>query len=371
MNSLHLINRVVTITLFTVLLYSCELTSEQKQSSSDELESNCLPDEMVDRISVEEAKMGRVERSLKLPGKIEVNSDRVYRVFPNAGGVISDVHVREGDQVKKGEVLATIQSPDIAAFKRDMQHALAEKSIAKQNYSLAKSLTESGVYSRRDLLEAESKLEKIKSEITRLKEEQKVLGIEDDQPFYTIRAPESGFIIERNINPGTTLRNNDSYVFKISDLQDVWVVTNVPESDIGNIQSGDSVSITTLAFPDKMFNGKITRLSNSIDPNKRTMQAIIELPNPNYILKPGMFTNVKVKAYEDESFVHIPGDALIFDENKYYVVLFNDKCDVQIRPVTIKRRNNDRVFLKSGVNKGESVIFNRHILVYNQLIAKQ
>ena len=370
---LNFFTKVVAFILFAILLTSCDGTAgdSTEQTNSGKLNDPCLSKAMVERMLMEEARVGRLQRSLSLPGKIEVNNDRVFRVFPAAGGIISEVQVRVGDQVNKGQVLATVQSPDIAAFKRDMQHAMAAKALAEQNLSLAKSMFESGVYSRRDLLEAQGDLERINSEIARLKEEQMVLGIVDDQTVYTIRAPESGFIIERNINPGTNLRQDDSYVFKISDLQDVWVVASVSESDIGNIHPGDSVSITTLAYSDRVFTGEIVRLSNTIDPSKRTMEAIIELPNPGFILKPGMFASVELNATEDESFVHIPSRALIFDENEYYVVIFNDRCDVEVKPVNIKRRNNGRTYLESGVNEGDKVVFSRHILVYNQLTTGQ
>ena len=373
MINMNFFNNVAAIILFVVLLGSCEGTAGDSAdlTNSGKFNDPCLSEAMAERILMEEAKVGRLQRSLSLPGKIEVNNDRVFRVFPAAGGIISEVYVQAGDQVKKDQVLATVQSPDIAAFMKDMRHAIAEKAIAEQNLSLAKSMFESGVYSRRDLLEAQSELERINSEIARLKEEQMVLGIEDGQTFYTIRAPESGFIIERNINPGTTLRQNGSYVFKISDLQDVWVIANVSESDIGNIHPGDSVSITTLAYSDRIFTGEIVRLSSTIDPARRTMEAIIELPNPGFILKPGMFANIELNASEDETYIHIPSKALIFDENEYYVVIFNDRCDVEIKPITIKRINKDRVYLESGVNEGDKVVFSRHILVYNQLTSGQ
>lgn len=220
-------------------------------------------------------------------------------------------------------------------------------------------------------LESQSELERINSEIARLKEEQMVPGIENGQTFSTIRAQKSGFIIERGINPGNTLRQNDSYVFKISDLQDLWGIANVSESDIGNIHPGDSVSITTLAFPDRIFTGDIVRLSSTIDPARKKMKAIIELPDPGFMLKPGLFANIELNTSEDETYIHIPSRALIFDENEYYVVIVNARCDVEVKPVSIKRINNDRVYLESVLNEGDRVVFSRHILVYNQFTSRQ
>ncbi|TVR81235.1 MAG: efflux RND transporter periplasmic adaptor subunit [Saprospirales bacterium] len=368
--------KIILFALFTCTLFisigACgDSAVEQQPLAVSAEDDGCLPEAMLNRMSFEEAEEGNIRRSLSLPGNIEVNKDRVFLVLPAAGGIITEVHVRTGDYVRRGQVLATVQSPDIATFKRDLRTVRSERNIAEQKLELARSMFESGVYSRRDLLEAESELERLQLEIERLKEEQKVLGIEEGETGYTIRAPESGFIVERNINPGTHLRSDEGHVFKISDLRNVWVVANVSETDIGNIRVGDTVAISTLAFPDKRFKGAIVRMSNTIDPGRRTMEAIIELPNPDYLLKPGMFANIRLDAMEEERFVHIPSNALIFDENEYYVVIFRDRCDMEVRHVNIQRRNGDRTYLQDGVRPGEMVVSARHILIYNQLIEAQ
>jgi len=374
MSNINIFNKITALLLLLFTFSSC---SDQKPSDlpkttvSSGIQDGCLAEAMVSRLVIEEAVSGPMKRSLNLPGNIEVNKDRVYRVMPTAGGIISEVHVRTGDRVNRGQVLATVQSPDIAAFQRDLRAAKSEKNMAEQNLNLARSMFESGVYSRRDLLKAESELEQILSEIGRLQEKQKVLGIEEGQTNYTIRAPQSGFIVERNINPGTALRPDDGHVFKISDLRDVWVIANVSETDINNIRLGDTVNINTLAFQDRVFEGRIVRMSNTIDPNRRTMEAIIELPNPDFSLKPGMFANIDLNASDNEIYNHIPSRALIFDNNRYFVVVYEDPCNVEIRQVEIQRRNGDRTYLSSGVESGEKIISNRHILVYNQLLASQ
>ncbi|TVR87453.1 MAG: efflux RND transporter periplasmic adaptor subunit [Saprospirales bacterium] len=368
----HLLKSIVFLGLLGLLLSGCGDDPESPVTETGVTsDDDCLSESMIDRISIEEVTKQRMVRSLSLPGNIEVNKDRVFRVHPTASGIITDVHVRVGDRVQRGQVLATVQSPDIAAFKRDLRSARSERELAKRNLSLAESLFEGGVYSERDLLEAKKELERIDSELERLSEEQQVLGIEEDQKSYTIRAPESGFIVERNINPGTRLSPDEGHVFKISDLRNVWVVANVSESDIANIRIGDTVSIRTLAFQDRYFHGEIVRMSNTIDPNRRTMEAIVELPNPDFILKPGMFANIFLHAEDDEYYAQIPSRALIFDENEYYVVVYNSDCDQEIRKVEIRRRNGDNTYLKSGIIEGEKIISNRHILVYNRLAAQQ
>jgi membrane fusion protein, heavy metal efflux system len=335
--------------------------------AEDPISDPCLSSSMVQKITTEEVGEEPVSRSLLLSGEIAVNNDRVFRVHPTASGIVTNVNVRLGDRVSKGQILATVQSPDIAEFKRDKQSALAEKALAKRNLSLAESLLESGVYSRRDLLEAQSTLDRAESEVKRMREMQKVLGIEGDQDSYALRAPESGFVVERNINPGISMRSDDPHAFKISDLRDVWVVANVSESDIRNVRIGDTVTIRTLAFPDLRLEGEIVRLSSAIDPGRRTMEAIIEMPNPDFQLKPGMFASIDLKVREAEALPSISSSSLIFDNNEYFAVVFNDPCSVEIRKLNIHSRTGQRTYLNSGLQPGESVVSSRHILVYNKL----
>jgi len=368
----HILKSVALFAFLALILTACEDAAKTTDTETREVENgDCLPDGMVSRISIDEAFESKIIRSLKLPGNIEVNKDRVFRVHPTAGGIITNVQVRLGDRVQKGQVLATVQSPDIAAFNRDKKSTLAELTMASRNLSMAESLHESGIYSERDLLQARNEVERLESELERLREEQLVLGIEEGQQAYTIRAPEPGFIVERNINPGTKLSADEGHVFKISDLRNVWVVANVSESDIGNIRIGDTVSIRTLAFQDREFKGEIVRMSNTIDPNRRTMEAIIELSNPDFVLRPGMFANIALHAEEEEVFIQIPSRALIFDNNEYFVVVYNDHCDVEIRKVDIQRRNGDKTFLASGVEDGERIVTDRHILVYNRIASQR
>jgi membrane fusion protein, heavy metal efflux system len=352
----------------SIIVIGCS-TVEEPQAIEDH--DTCLSDTMVETTSILVVSEQPVYSNLVLPGQITANSDRVFRLYPAASGIISDVKVRIGDRVRKGQILATVQSPDIAEFKRDKRTAIAEKSLAERNLMLATSLFESGVYSERDLLEARSSFERANDELERIREQQNVLGLDDGESVYTIRAPEAGFIVQRNINPGLSLRTDDDHMFEIADLSDVWVVAHISESDIRKIRNNNKATITTLAYPNQSFTGEIVRLSNTIDPDRRTMEAIIELPNPNIMLKPGMFSTIEINAEEAESKPVIDNNALIFDNNEYFVVVYNDICNMEVRQIQINSRNKNKVFITSGVEAGESIVSNRQLLIYNRLTAKR
>ncbi|MCH8496108.1 MAG: efflux RND transporter periplasmic adaptor subunit, partial [Balneolales bacterium] len=127
------------------------------------------------------------------------------------------------------------------------------------------------------------------------------------------------------------------------------------------------VSISMVAYPDHNFTGEIVRLSSALDPNRRTLEAIIELPNPDYLLKPGMFATVDVKVPVQDPNPAIHKQSLIFDNNNHYVVVYRDPCDVEVRQVLISSRSGDNVFIESGVREGEQVATNNHLLIFNEL----
>jgi len=366
----NLLSKKLTFTaiFLSLTIMGCS-AAEELQVIEDQ--NTCLSDSMAESTSISVVTEQPVYSNLLLPGQITVNSDRVFRLYPAASGIISDVKVRIGDRVRKGQVLATVQSPDIAEFNRDKRSAIAEKSLAERSMMLAKSLFESGVYSERDFLEARSTYERADAEVERMREQQKVLGLDDGESIYTIRAPEAGFVVQRNINPGLSLRTDDGHMFEIADLSDVWVVAHISESDIRKIRNHNEAIITTLAYPNQSFTGEIVRLSNTIDPDRRTMEAIIVLPNPNYLLKPGMFSTIEINAERAESKPVIDNNALIFDNNEYFVVVYNDTCDMEVRHVQINSRNQNKVFIDAGIEAGESIVSNRQLLIYNRLTAKR
>src|SRR5664279_6595542 len=112
---------------------------------------------------------------------------------------------------------------------------------------------------------------------------------------YIVRSPIDGFVVERQVNNNMMIRSdNATALFTISDLKNVWVMANVYESNITAVRMGDSVNITTLSYPGKIFRGKIDRIMNVLDPSNKVMKLRIVLGNPGYLLKPEMFASVVV-----------------------------------------------------------------------------
>lgn len=308
-----------------------------------------------------------VEAELMLTGKISFNEDKVARVFPLAGGFVRDLYVELGDHVKKGQVMAIIRSPEIAGFTREGAAAQSQVSVAEKNAQVATELYKSGNISEVELINAQKDLENAKSELARI---QAVLDMYSagSGSVYPIKSPVSGIIVQKNIALNMELRTEDiSPVFIVGDLDDVWVMSNIYESDITKIKEGYETEITTISYPDKTFHGKIDKIFSLMDAQSKVVKARVTLKNPNFDLKPEMFANVKVMYKEPVKKLTVPSKALIFDKSRYFVMIYKADDDIETREVTIYKDNGEVAYIESGLKEGEKVMTKFQLLVYDAL----
>ena len=176
----------------------------------------------------------------------------------------------------------------------------------------------------------------------------------------------SGFIVAKDINPGMELRSdNQNNIFTISNLSDVWVLANVYESDIHKIKEDYPVTIQTVAYPDKIFNGKIDKIYNIIDPESKVLKVRISLQNNDLLLKPGMFATCIVKHVLNKTMISLPSEALIFDNNKNWMMVYKSNCQIETREIDIFSTIDNKIYVQNGINDGDKVIIKNQLLVYN------
>ena len=303
---------------------------------------------------------------LKLIGKVTFDQDKVVKLFPMVSGNVLEVNVSLGDHVSKGQVLAVVHSAEIAGQENDIVAAQANLAMAEKNLAATEGLYRSGIASEREYLSAVKETEKSRSELNKVKTILSING--GSQSDYIIKSPVSGYIVEKFINPDMQIRpDNTTNLFTISDLSRVWVLANVYESDIAGIAEGEKVRITTLSYPDKIFNGTIGKIYNVLDPDNKTMKVKIQLENPGNLLKPEMFANVIVEQVKNESMLAVPANSVVFDRNKYWVLVYSGPCDVQTRQIEVVKSSGAYSYIRTGVKPGERIIVSRQLLIYNAL----
>jgi len=327
----------------------------------------CLTPTMEKSTTIDTVRSGEVEDELKLTGKITYDEEKVIKIFPQVSGVVSNVKVGIGEQVKEGQILATIKSSEMAGFENDLNNAQSNYEISQKNLNAVEDMYKGGLSSEKEYLIAKNDLKKAESELNKVKNIESVYGGSKTSE-YKILAPISGFIIEKNINPNLQIRPDFSEsLFVISDLKNVWVMANVFESDIPKVRKGYNALIKTLSYPDKIIDGKVDIVYNILDPVSKVMKIRIKLENNDYELKPEMFAYVTIKYSENVNKLIVPSNSVIFDNSKNYVLIYKDKCNIEPREIGIYKSVNEKTYIESGLKKGEKIVINNALLIYDQL----
>ncbi|GAB2852366.1 efflux RND transporter periplasmic adaptor subunit [Hymenobacter ruber] len=234
--------------------------------------------------------------TLILSGEIAADANRTARVFPRVGGQVLRVGVDLGDEVKQGQVLAVLQSAEIAELQNQSTTGTAELAVARKNLAVAEELLQNGLAAEQDVFRARAELARATGTATRNHRQLDTYGMARGGQ-YELKAPVAGYVIEKNLAAG--LRFNAANVpaaFTVANLDSVWVMANVFESDLSQVHRGQAVEITTLSYPDQPLQGRINQLFHVLDHDSKVMKVRCTLPNPGHLLKPGMHAQVRVLA---------------------------------------------------------------------------
>lgn len=349
---------------------ACFTACHPKQQETTESKQVCISDSLSKMITIDTAKTTTMKDELTLSGEVASDDNNVIKVFPFSSGQVTDVKVSLGDKVSKGQVLAVMRSADIAGNYTDLSSAQSDVSVAKRQLDQAESLFKNGISSERDYTEAKENYNKAQAAYNKVKQQLAINGggNTSENGMLVIKAPESGYIIEKNITSGSFIRqDNSGNMFTISNMKDVWIWANVFESDITKVKVGYAAKVTTIAYPGKVFMGKVNEISSVLDPDSKVMKIKIALPNQDMLLKPEMFTTVVITNSEKAQSVSVPAKAIVFDSSKNYVVVYNGKCDLKVREVSVIKTVDDVAYIASGLNPGDKVISKNGLLLYDAL----
>jgi cobalt-zinc-cadmium efflux system membrane fusion protein len=353
---------------FALLITGMALQScHHAENADDQKEQKFqVTDTLLNSLLIDTVKEASALSEINLTGSIAPDENKTVKIFPMVSGVAQDVHVQLGDVVSKGQTLAIMKSAEMAGFTKDYISAEADLRSAKRAFESAQDLYKSGLASQKDFEQAQSDYQKALAESKRAGA---VINInKSNTQGYVIKSPIPGFVIEKNLTDNTQVRaDNSQNLFTIADLSDVYVLINVYESDIANIQTGDPVKITTLSYPDKVFEGKIDKIYDMLDPDNKVVKARVKIANPGNKLKPEMFANVTIKAKSGESLPVINTRALIFDNDKNYVIVVDGKAHARIQQIDIAKRVEDRAYIRSGLKPGDRIVASRQVYLYESL----
>lgn len=348
-----------------VLFQSCE--TKEKKVEADK--GYTIPDTVMQSLKIDTVTVSPLVNAITLTGKVGTNDDNVVPVYSLVSGNIQDIKVNLGDFVQAGQQLAVVRSQEIAGYSNDLVNAESNLRLAETNLQKTKDLYKSGLASMTDSLNAEISVQQARSELGRVKTVLNINGGNTEKGTTVIKAPISGFIVQKGATNNMTIRgDNQTSLFTISDLKNVWIQANVYESNINNIHQGQTVDVTTLAYPGRVYQGKVDKIMNVLDPTSKVEKVRVVLPNPDYSLKPEMYASITVDDEEKgQQALSVPSSAVIFDNSQYYVLVYHNKSDVKITPIKYISAVGKTTFIGGGVNVGDKIISSQAILIYNAL----
>jgi len=345
-----------------ILIQGC---SENKAPAVKE--QFAITDSLLNRLQIDTVQQANSKTDLIFSAKITEDQELKAEIFPMVSGTLRQINVSVGDQIRVGQTLANLTSAEMAGFDKEAIAANAEMLTADRNLKQAQTLFESGLSSARELEEAKNDYQIKNAELKRASSVLKLNG-GNSMGLYAIKSPINGFLIEKNANNNMQVRTDfERSLFTIADLSTVWAMINVYESDIAKLKEGDHVNVSVLAYPEIVFTGKIDKLYNLIDQDTKVMNAKVSISNPKFLLKPGMLASVNVAASTGINLPVVNSSAIIFDENKNYVLLLDANRKVQIREVEIGRKTADRCYISKGLQAGDQIISSKQVFLFESL----
>ena len=307
---------------------------------------------------------------LPVTGSITFDQNRVSHIGPRTEGRVMALRADLGTQVRAGQVLAVMESPEVGALRADRREAEALVRIARENYDRERRLEAQGISSRRELLEAEAELRREEASLLRAAERLQALGAgQGEGGQFSVSAPFPGVVVEKHASLGEVVTPADQ-LFTVADLSRVWLELNVYERDLRRVALGQSVEVTTAAFPSRAFTGRIVYVGDILDPDTRTVRARVELPNPDGALRAGMFATAFIAlGGSGISAALVPLDAVQELEGRKVVFVPGDEPG-EFRAVDIvvsDQTHEGGILVLSGVAPGDQVVTSGAFLLRSEL----
>jgi RND family efflux transporter MFP subunit len=399
---------IATLTIATLALCSCE--SRNPSASTGMVSAGTRPEAaqapqseaaeiVLDDIQQQKAHVvvGRVRtkalaHSLTIPGRVAVNEDQTWHVGAIASGRIEKISARVGDFVMAGQVLGLLHSHEVHAARAGYQEAVAElrrtqaaETYAQQRRDRAQRLLELRAGSRQDLETAEAELRnaqaathKAQSEVEKERAHLSILNLpteeaasngsqheeDDDIP---ILAPASGLVFDRKATVGTVVTSGQE-LFAITDTSSLWMIAAANEVDLSQISVGQRVQIEVRAYPGREFSGSVLKLGEKLDPDTRTLQIRILVPNPQGRLKPEMYATASLRGSERRSGLFVPEEAVQDVNGVPSVFVRRAQTRFEARPVRTGQGVEGETEILEGLNAGDSIVVRGSFLLKSQML---
>ncbi len=295
-----------------------------------------------------------IERVVRTSALIVPDEKRLYRVTTKVGGWVDQLFMSvTGQQVKKGDPLLTIYSPELVSAEQEYLTALATATqLAESHDADASSGGKTLLASARQRLQLWDIND---TQIERLEKTGKV------EKYLTLYSPADGWVTEKNVLAGQKIMPGDSLLV-VADLTKIWGDADIYESDLPYVKVGMPIEVTLPYWPGKVFRGEVSFLFPYLDPTTHTLKARLEIENPELLLKPQMYANARLTYELNEQLAVLDTAVLQTGERAY---AFRDEGNGRLQPVEIKTgaRSGSYFQVLSGLQVGDRIVTSADFLI--------
>jgi membrane fusion protein, heavy metal efflux system len=319
-------------------------------------------------IVVERVTEAKSSAAIRVPGTVEPNAYRQVIVTPIAGGRVTRVLVELGDRVRRGQSMASVYSPELADAQSRLIALRAELQASEQEVNRTRRLVEIGAASQQELERIEAAHAGRVAAADGARSRLVLLGMADTaigrlsagsgvSAVVDVPAPLDGIVTERTVNTGLNV-DPSTPLFTVVNLGGVWVVGDVFERDLPQVDVGSQASVVVTAVPGRTYEGTVTYIDPQVNPATRTARVRVEIDNTDRRLRLGMLAEISVSAGEGAAVVLVPHDAVqtVGDRQVVYVAVPDAQNRYLERAVETGDRRGDQVEIRQGLDPGEAIV---------------
>ena len=360
-----LLKQLFLIFLSVSLLIACSKSEDTSQKKKlDPLEVVITP-EIQKQIKTDMVNYQDISETLLIPGRLETQNRRLAKIGSPIIGRVSDLYVSLGDVVKKGQVLARVNSIELTQTQLTLIKSSQLIGLKTKAVERAKLLFEADVISKAEMLRVENELDAVKADYRASRDQLIVLGMSEKavekietsgqiNSFGDVISRFDGIIISRSINVGQIVNPQDT-LFQVADLSKLWAVALIPEQQSSFIQKDEVVTIEIPALDNKKIETKIIFEDSIVDPQTRTVMVRAELDNPNLLLKPDMLTSMHIRS-KKISRIAIPISSIVRENDRAHVFVQNTPQTFRLREVELGTKDGNLITVLGGIAQGETIV---------------
>ena len=356
---------LLVLTLASSGLLGCSKKQEAaKETPKDPLEIIITPI-IQSQIKIDKADKAEISEAVNVPGRIEVQQNRLAKFGSPVTGRVSDIYVSLGQVVKSGQILAKVNSVELTQTQLTYIKAKQQIGLKTKAVERAKLLFEADVISKAEMQRIEAELDSVKAEFDATEDQLEILGMTKSaiqklsssstvNSYSDVTSRIAGIVISKHVNIGQVVQPSDE-LFSVADLSHLWAVAEVPEQQVAFIQKDQEVTIDIPALDDKRVKGKIIFVGDIVNPETRTVLIRTEIDNSNQMLKPDMLITVAVQS-KKVSKLAVSTAAVVRENDRSYVFAQTGPNKFRLREIEVGSRDGNMVSILSGITIGETIV---------------